>query len=60
MVLGEDSNFNDIPTLVEHKKKLEEMGKNYTEREKAEYFIENIKQDLKKDVTEFALGVKVY
>ena len=36
---GEDSNFNDIPSLVEHKKKLEERGMKYSEREKAEFFI---------------------
>jgi hypothetical protein len=36
---GEDSNFNDIPTLVEHKQRLLEQGKEYTEKEKAEFFI---------------------
>ena len=36
---GEDSNFNDIPSLVEHKKRLLDSGKEYTERDKAEFFI---------------------
>lgn len=35
---GEDCDFNDLPALVEHKKQLEEQGKKFTEKEKAELF----------------------
>ncbi len=55
---GDDSNFNDVPSLVEHRLLLEEQGKELTERQKAEYFFENVKADLRKDVTEFASGIK--
>lgn len=55
---GEDSSFNDIPTLVEHKQRLAESGKEYNEREKAGFFIEHIRQDLTKDVRNIAVGIK--
>lgn len=42
---GEDSDFNDVPTLLDHKLALE--GRAMTEKEKAEFFIKNVKEDLK-------------
>lgn len=36
---GEDASFDDCPTLMEHKRRLEEEGKEFTEKEKAEFFI---------------------
>ena len=51
---GEDSNFEDIPSLVEHRKRLlmkgEKMDLKNMERAKAEYFIKNIKDDIKEDL----------
>jgi competence protein ComGC len=44
---GEDADFDDIPALVEHKKRLEAMGHGNIERAKAQYFIKNITDDLK-------------
>jgi len=55
---GEDSSFQDIPSLVEHKRRLEAEGKAYSEREKAGFFIEHIKQDLKKDVKKLTQNIK--
>jgi uncharacterized hydrophobic protein (TIGR00271 family) len=43
---GEDTSFDDIPSLVEHKKRLEASGKG-TERAKAAYFVNHIKDDIK-------------
>lgn len=44
---GDDANFNDIPSIVAHKKRLEEKGESNFEKGKAEFFVENIKGDLK-------------
>jgi hypothetical protein len=55
---GEDSSFNDIPSLVEHRTLLASQGKTFDEKKKAEYFIENIKEDLKKDVQNLANNIK--
>jgi hypothetical protein len=44
---GEDTNFEDIPSLVAHKKRLESTGNNHTERAKAAYFMDHIKDDVK-------------
>jgi hypothetical protein len=53
---GEDANFEDIPSLVEHRKRLEMKGEKADltnlERAKAEYFIQNIRDDLKDDFIE--------
>lgn len=57
-LLGEDSSFQDIPSLVEHKRRLEAQGKTYNEREKAGFFIEHIKQDLRKDVKKLTRNIK--
>ena len=50
---GEDASFDDIPSLVEHKRKLEESGQN-AELQKAAFFVNHIKGDVK----DFALDVK--
>ena len=39
---GEDASFDDIPSLVEHKKRLEASGVN-AERARAAYFVNHIK-----------------
>jgi uncharacterized membrane protein len=36
---GEDSNFDDIPILVEHRQRFAEMGKEFDEKAKANFFI---------------------
>jgi uncharacterized hydrophobic protein (TIGR00271 family) len=36
---GEDTSFDDIPSLVEHKKRLEASGNNHTERAKVNAYI---------------------
>lgn len=51
---GEDTSFDDIPSLVEHKKRLEASGNTHTERAKAAYFVNNIKGDVK----EFGLDLQ--
>ena len=50
---GEDASFDDIPSLVEHKKRLEESGQN-AELQKAAFFVNHIKGDVK----DFAIDVK--
>ena len=50
---GEDASFDDIPSLVEHKKRLEASGMN-GERAKAAFFVNHIKGDVK----EIALDMK--
>ena len=42
---GEDASFDDIPSLVEHKKRLEASGVN-AERARAAYFVNHIKVQL--------------
>ena len=48
---GEDASFDDIPSLVEHKKRLEASGLEASgmnaERARAAYFVNNIKGDVK-------------
>lgn len=55
---GEDSNFSDIPSLVEHRQRLLEKGQGegalMGEREKAEFFIGHITEDVK----DIAKGIK--
>jgi hypothetical protein len=54
---GEDSNFSDIPTLMEHQRRLQAHGHSGSlmgEKEKAEFFIGHIKDDVK----EMAKGIK--
>jgi hypothetical protein len=55
---GEDASFDDIPSLVEHKKRLEASGLEASglsaERARAAYFVNNIKGDVK----EMALDLK--
>jgi len=55
---GEDSNFQDVPTLVQHKQRLLADGKEFTEKDKAEFFIEHIKQDIQNDVKQLASNIK--
>ena len=47
---GEDASFDDIPSLVEHKKRLAAKGATNNmanlEKAKAEYFVQNIRDDL--------------
>jgi uncharacterized membrane protein len=54
---GEDASFDDIPSLVEHKKRLQAKGAegNITnlEKEKAAYFVQNIRDDLEDTLYEF-------
>eukprot|EP01035_Chromulina_nebulosa_P018629 gene18629-24364_t len=52
--VGEDSNFDDIDTLVEHRRRLRESGLTNSEQAKAQFFIKHIKDD----VTDMAYNLK--
>ena len=54
---GEDSNFDDIPSLVEFRKKLAE-GES-AEKAKLQGFLQHATADLKEDAVGFALDLKV-
>jgi len=53
---GEDASFDDIPSLVEHKKRLAAKGATNNmanlEKAKAEYFVQNIRDDLEEHMHE--------
>jgi len=60
---GEDTNFSDIPTLMEHKRRLQLKGKEgglVSEKAKAEFFINHILDDLKdnaRNIKDKAVGI---
>ena len=53
---GEDASFEDIPSLVAHRERLEAKGQTSNmanlEKAKAEYFVQNIKDDLEEHMME--------
>lgn len=64
LIAGEDTNFNDIPSLVKHKQRLKDKGQDgegslVSETAKAQFFAKNIWDDIKdnaRNATDKALG----